>query len=96
MDVTLIISPLFSALIAAVGAYIATKNSNNEKFAELQSQNAAQTAEIRALREQVEKHNNVLERMYKMESDVNTAFKHIDELKARDEKIQEKIERLHG
>jgi cell division protein FtsB len=47
------------------------------------------------LKEDVEKHNGVMEREYKLESDVHTAFKRIDELKDRDEKIEARIERLH-
>ena len=94
MDFAVIISPLASALIAIVGAYIATKNSNNDKFAALQAQNAEQTAELRSLKDQVEKHNNVIERTFKLESDVHTAFKRIDELKDRDDKLEQKIDNL--
>lgn len=100
VDLTPYISSIVTAVIAIVGGYVAMKNSNNQKFdelksqnAELMAQNAAQTAEIRALKEQVEKHNGVLERVYKLESDMRTAFKRIDELKAEDKRLDEKIER---
>jgi outer membrane murein-binding lipoprotein Lpp len=48
------------------------------------------------LASQVDKHNNVIERTFKLESDMNTAYKRIDELKARDEKIEERMEKFHG
>jgi cell division protein FtsB len=44
----------------------------------------------------VEKHNQIIERVYKLESDNVTAFKRIDELKARDDKLEQKMEKLHG
>lgn len=44
------------------------------------------------LKDQVEKHNNVIERTYKLEVDMATAYKRIDELKAQDAKLESKIE----
>ena len=95
MDLTPWISPIVTVVVAIVGAYIAMKNANNQKFEELKVQNAEQTAMLKALKEQVEKHNGVIERTFKLESDMNTAFKHIDRLRDQDEKITERIEKLH-
>lgn len=95
MDITPFISPLVTIALAVVTAYIATNASNNHKFEELRVQNAEQTALLKALKEQVEKHNGVIERTFKLESDMHTAYKRIDELKERDEKIEAKMERLH-
>ena len=95
MDITPYLSPIVAAVIAIVGAYVAMKNANNAKFEELRVQNAEQTAEIRALKEQVVKHNNVIERTFALERDMKTAFIRIDELKTRDEKIESKIEKFH-
>ena len=90
MDVTPFIGYVITAVLTFVGMYVATKNANNDKFAELMAQNAAQTAEIRALKEQVEKHNGVLERVYKIETEMSTVWKRIDELKANDSRLDEK------
>ncbi|MBQ9042699.1 MAG: hypothetical protein IJ111_07780 [Eggerthellaceae bacterium] len=81
MDLTPYIGYLVTAALTFIGMYVATKNANNDKFTELMAQNAAQTAEIRALKEQVEKHNNVIERVYKIETEMVTVWKRIDELK---------------
>lgn len=103
MDVTLFISPIASAIIAFVVGYVAMKNANNDKFAKLMSQNAEQTAMIASLKEQmvtlrnqVEKHNGVIERTYKLESDMSTVWKRIDELKDKDTKLEDKMERYRG
>lgn len=95
MDLTPYLSPIVAAVIAIVGAYVAMKNANNAKFEELKVQNAEQMAEIRALKEQVEKHNGVVERTFVLERDMKTAWVRIDELKERDDKIEAKIEKFH-
>lgn len=91
MELSAFISPVVTAIIAIVGSYAAFKNANNEKLEELHVQIAELAAKVDSLKGQVEKHNSVIERTYKLESDVNTAFKRIDELKAKDEKLEEKI-----
>lgn len=90
------ISPIVTVVVAIVGAYIAMKNANNQKFEELKVQNAEQTAMLKALKDQVEKHNGVIERTFILESEMKTAYKHIDRLRDEDEKILERIEKLHG
>ena len=50
---------------------------------------------IQELKNDVEKHNEVVERTYVLERDMKTAYMRIDELKEHDEKIEAKIERLH-
>lgn len=94
MDITPYISPIVAAVIAIVGAYVAMKNANNAKFEQLSVQIAALSTQVTDLKDQVEKHNTVIERTYKLESDMNTAFKRIDELKARDDKLESKIENI--
>lgn len=97
MDFTPYISPTVTVVIAIVGAYAAMKNANNAKFEELMVQNAQQFAEIRALKEQVEKHNGVIERTYRLETEMRTAFMRIDELKAADAGLISKVdEHLYG
>ena len=95
MDFTPYIGAVVSAAIFIIGSYVAMKNANNEKFNELSVQIATLTAEVKDLRRDVEKHNNVVERTAGLERDLHTAFKRIDELKEDDEKIAQKIERLH-
>lgn len=51
---------------------------------------------IQELKSDVEKHNRVVERTYAIERDMKTAYMRIDELREKDEKLEEKIERLHG
>lgn len=96
MDLSVLISPLVAAVIAIVGGYVAMKNSSNAKFEALHVQIAALSTKIDGLTAQVEKHNNVLERVYKLESDMHTAYKRIDELKVRDDKLEAKVEKFHG
>ena len=95
MDISPYISPIVAAVIAIVGAYVAMKNANNAKFESLSIQIATLSQQMADLRADVEKHNSVIERTYKLETDMHTAYKRIDELKERDEKIEAKIEKLH-
>lgn len=96
MDITPYISPIVAAVIAIVGAYVAMKNANNAKFEALSVQIAALSQQVADLKEDVEKHNGAIERTYKLESDMNTAFKHIDNLRDRDKYLEERIEKFHG
>ncbi len=84
MEFTPNIGDVITILIAAIGFYgmVSTRLARTEQH-------------IADLANDVEKHNSVIERTFKLESDVNTAFKRIDELKARDEKIESKIEKFH-
>lgn len=96
MDLTQYIGPIVTVVVAIVGGYVAMKNANNEKFNALSVQIASLSQQVADLKEDVEKHNGAIERTYKLESDVHTAFKRIDELKDRDDKIESKIEKFHG
>ena len=95
MDITPYISPIVTVIVAVVTAYVAMKNANNAKFQELSVQIAALSTQLADLKDQVEKHNNVVERTFKLESDMHTAYKRIDELKVRDDKLEAKMEKLH-
>ena len=70
MDWTPFIAPMVTALIAAGGTYAAV----SAKLARLEQS-------ITDLRRNVEKHNQVIERTFKLESDTATAFHRIDELR---------------
>lgn len=94
MDITPYAGAIATIAVAVIGSYFAQKSASDRQFAQMMAQNAAMTAEIKALKEQVEKHNNVLERVYKLETNNKTLFKIIDELRERDEKIEGKIDDL--
>ncbi len=96
MDITPFISPIVTVVLAVITAYVATNASNNHKFEEIRVQNAEQTALLRSLKEQVERHNGVIERTFTLETEMRTAYRRIDELKERDEKLETKMEKLHG
>ena len=70
MDWTPFIGPAITALIAAGGTYAAV----SAKLARLEQS-------ITDLRRDVEKHNSIIERTYKLEQDTKTAFFRIDELR---------------
>ena len=61
MDFVLFISPIVSALLAFAGSYLALTN----RITRLETL-------IETLSERVEKHNNIVERTYKLEADVAT------------------------
>lgn len=65
-----IIGAIISAA-AAITVCIINANSQNKKIlSELDKHNAVQTEQITQLREQVHRHNNLIERTYKLERDV--------------------------
>ena len=77
-----VVSAIVSALLAAYSAYSATKRAaedreraaearRNERDIEFKSELAAIGAKVDLLSERVEKHNNLIERMYKIEADVS-------------------------
>lgn len=84
MDISPYIGSIITVVIALLGFYgaITTRLTRLE-------------TKVDDLAEQTHKHNNVVERTYKLESDMHTAYKRIDELKDRDEKIESRIEKLH-
>ena len=54
------------------------------------SNNAVIKVQIEELEKKVDKHNQVVERTYKLESDVETAFKRIDEERDRIKRLEDK------
>ena len=89
MDITAYISPIITVVIAAFAAYMAMKNANEQ----LSIQIASLTAKVDGLKEDVEKHNNLVERTYKLESDNKTAFKRIDELRESIKEVEDSLYR---
>ena len=84
MDITPYLGPIVTALIA-FGATYAAFSARLTKLETL----------IEDLRRDVEKHNQLVEKTAVNTRDIMTAFYKIDELRKRDDKLEEKIERLH-
>ena len=94
VDITPFIGPIVTVALAVATAYVATNAANNRKFEELRVQNAEQTALIRALKETVDRHNSIVERTFKLETEMKTAWVRIDELKEHDARIEEKLDHI--
>lgn len=81
-DVTTLIVPALSALLSAAsvagGVYVAISN----RLSVLETK-------MDALSDKVEKHNSVIERTYKLETDAATAWKRHDELAGRVERLED-------
>lgn len=54
------------------------------------SNNAVIKVKIEELEKKVDKHNQIIERTYKLEGDVDTAFKRIDEERDRINRLEDK------
>lgn len=82
LDVTTLIVPALSALMSAAsvagGVYVAISN----RLSVLETK-------MDALSDKVEKHNSVIERTYKLETDAATAWKRYDELADRVERLED-------
>ena len=96
MDLTPYIGSIVTVVVAIVGGYVAMKNANNEKFNALSVQIAALSQQVSDLKEDVEKHNHVVERVYVNERDIKTAFHRLDDLKEQDKILEAKMEKLHS
>lgn len=82
IDVTALIVPVVSALVsaatAACGVYVAISN----RLSVLETK-------MDGLSTKVEKHNSVIERTYKLETDAATAWKRHDELAERVDRLED-------
>ena len=70
MDYAFLLSPIFSALLAFAGSYLSFTN----RITRLE-------ALIETLTERVEKHNNVIERTYHLEADVDNIKMQLEHMK---------------
>lgn len=70
MEISSFIGPLLSAALAFAGSYLALTN----RITRLE-------AMIETLSERVQKHNNVIERTYKLEVEVDNLYHRYDELR---------------
>ena len=84
-----IIAALISACAAIIVCLISSKAQSNKILAEMDKHNEIQAYQIQELTKQVEKHNKVIERVYKLEKE--------DEVEKEQIKvINHRIEDLEG
>ena len=76
-EISTFVAPLVTALLTGIGIYVAMSN----RLSVLETK-------MDALAKKVEKHNNVVERTYKLESDLATAWRRHDELSDRVERLE--------
>ena len=88
MEWTELIGFALTAVIAVFGSYSATKRGFDERERRNEHQQAQQAADIArleakvdALKSEVEKHNQVMERTFKLETEVTNIYHRIDDLK---------------
>lgn len=74
-----IASGIVGAIISAFGVYVAITN----RLTKLETL-------IDQLRDEVERHNAIVERTYKLEADAATSWKRYDELTSRVERLESK------
>ena len=65
-----IVAAVISGLVAVIVAVINTNTSMQKILSELKEHNAVQDTKIESLTEEVRKHNEVIERTYRLESEV--------------------------
>lgn len=70
MEISSFIGPILSALLAFAGSYLALTN----RITRLETM-------IETLSERVQKHNNVIERTYKNEVEIDNLYHRYDELR---------------
>ena len=86
-----VIAAVISA-VAAITVCVINSNSQNKKMiAEMDKHNELQAFQIQALTKQVEKHNQVIERVYKLEQ--GEAVMH-EEIKVANHRIED-LEHFH-
>ena len=69
---------LVFAIVAAIGVVYTISKNGRENDSEVLERLTRLETKLDGLADTVDKHNKVVERTYKLESDLHTAFKHID------------------
>ena len=83
MNLDVLIAPVATAVLTALGVYVGMSN-----------QLAVLKAELKNLTRQVEKHNSTVERTYKLESDTATMWRRIDELRDEVQRLEDHLDAL--
>ena len=81
MEWTALISPIISALIAVFGAYQAVRRTADERERKYADSIARLETKMDLLADRVEKHNNVVERTYRLEMEVNNLYNRYAEMR---------------
>ena len=81
MEWTILISPIVSAILAIFGAYAAVKRSADERERKYADSIARLETKLDMLSDRVDKHNNLIERTYKLESDVEHLQSDVHDIK---------------
>lgn len=81
VDLSLFVAPIFTAILTGLGVWVGMSN-----------QVTAIKVEISNLTKQVEKHNSIVERTFKLEGDSKTAFMRIDELRGEIHRMEDKVD----
>lgn len=89
LDATALIAPVVSAVIVAIGCAFTLSNNNAKTEAKMEERFKAINYRIDLLAKQVEKHNSIVERTFKLESDMLTQWRRHDELKERVERLED-------
>ena len=77
MDTNLLITVLTS-FVTICTTILTVRSGNDKVMTELEKHNIVQDERISSLTKQVEKHNNVVERMYRLEEKVEVLEKSVD------------------
>ena len=83
------ISPYIGTIITVAIAFLSFYGAMASRFSRMEEK-------VDNLAKEVEKHNSVVERTAVNERDIKTAFNQLDTLRERDERLEAKIEKLHG
>lgn len=96
MDLTPYIGSIVTIVIAVVGGYVAMKNAITQEVQGIRVDLTRVETKVDDLTTQVEKHNSVMERTFRLEEGMTTAYKRIDELREKDIRLEDKIDGLKG
>lgn len=95
MDITPYLGTIVTVVIA-FGVFYGMVNARLAKLeARIEDNQKLTQTEIANLRRDVEKHNNVVEHTYRLETEMEMVWKRVDELKEHDTRIETKMEQLH-
>ena len=81
IDLAAFATPILTALVTGVSIYVG-----------MSEQITVVKTEIKNLTKQVEKHNSIVERTFKLESDTATMWKRVDELREEIHDIRNRLE----
>lgn len=80
MEWTVLVSPIVSALVAIFGAYMAVKRQADERERKYADSIARLETKLDLLSDRVEKHNQVMERTFRLEEKTSNIEHRLDEL----------------